>query len=395
MKSLAVVLLVLAFPIALSAQQMPDPKQISGLPLPVADVPAGTVTVRVIRGQLTNVLPGQTVELTGAGQPKTATTDDAGRAQFSGLTPGTRIKASVVVNGERIESREFELPAATGVRLLLVATDPDTEKRAQQDRQLAQQAPVNGVVVLGEQSRMVIEPGDEALNVFNILQIVNTARTPVRTAAPLVFDLPEGATGAGVLEGSAPNAVVAGGHLTVNGPFPPGNTTVQFAYSLGFGSGTMTIRQRMPVSLMQVSLIVQKIGALQMTSPQIARQRDMSAEGQNYIVAQGPAVAAGDELAITLTGLPHHPVWPRNLSLALASIVLVAGVWGAARRRPEQAVRQNTLRARREHLFGDLAALEEQRRGGRIDEGKYAARHTRLVTALEGVYAELDQEAAR
>ena len=46
MKSLAVVLLVLAFPIALSAQQMPDPKQISGLPLPVADVPAGTVTVR-------------------------------------------------------------------------------------------------------------------------------------------------------------------------------------------------------------------------------------------------------------------------------------------------------------------------------------------------------------
>ena len=84
---------------------------------------------------------------------------------------------------------------------MLVATDPNTEKKAEEDRQLAQSAPVNGVVVLGEQSRVVIEAGDEALNVFNIFQIVNTARTPVRTAAPVVFDLPPGATGAGVLEG--------------------------------------------------------------------------------------------------------------------------------------------------------------------------------------------------
>ena len=97
-----------------AAQQMPDPKQISGVPLPVADVPVGTVTVRVIRGQLTNAVPGQTVELMAAGATKTAKTDDAGRVQFAGLAPGTRIKAAVVVDGERIESREFEVPAQTG-----------------------------------------------------------------------------------------------------------------------------------------------------------------------------------------------------------------------------------------------------------------------------------------
>ena len=41
-------------PFAGQGGQMPDPKQISGMPLPVPDVQIGTVTVRVIKGQLTN-----------------------------------------------------------------------------------------------------------------------------------------------------------------------------------------------------------------------------------------------------------------------------------------------------------------------------------------------------
>ena len=69
---------------------------------------------------------------------------------------------------------------------------------------------MTGVVVLGDQSRFVLEIGDDALNVFNILQIVNTAKRPVKTTGPLVFDLPKDAVGAGLLEGSAPNAIAAG-----------------------------------------------------------------------------------------------------------------------------------------------------------------------------------------
>ena len=54
---------------------MPDPKTIAGIPLPVADVAAGTVVVRVIRGTLANNIPDQQVELTGAGAPRTVKTD--------------------------------------------------------------------------------------------------------------------------------------------------------------------------------------------------------------------------------------------------------------------------------------------------------------------------------
>jgi hypothetical protein len=391
----ATLIVVLLCAASVGAQQMPDPKKISGVPLPVADVPVGTVTVRVIRGQLSNALPGQTVELAVAGAVKSAKTDEAGRAQFAGLTPGSRVKAAVTVDGQRIESQEFDVPTGSGTRLMLVATDPETEKRAAEDKKLAASAAVPGIVVLGEQSRFVIEAGDEGLNVFNILQIVNTARTPVQPPAPLVFELPAGASGAGVLEGSAPNAVAASGRVTVNGPFQPGNTMVQFAYSLPFERDTLTIQQKLPVPLSQLSLIVQKVGDLRLSTSQLEKQKEMTAEGQSYIVGQGPALGAGDSISLTLSGLPHHAVWPRNLALTLAGLVLIGGAWGATRRSPHAAQRRNDLRVRRERLFSELTTLEEQRKSGRIEDARYSAKRGRLLTALEGVYAELDRGAAR
>src|SRR5437773_5795090 len=117
---------VLAAPLPAGAQgpQMPDARQMSGVPLPVADLAPGTVTVRVVRGAMTNAIVGQLVELTGGPSTLSAKTNDAGRAEFNGLQPGTRVKASATVNGEHLESQEFVVPASGGTRLALVATDP-------------------------------------------------------------------------------------------------------------------------------------------------------------------------------------------------------------------------------------------------------------------------------
>ena len=375
--------------------QMPDPKQMSGMPLQVTDVPVGTATARVIRGQLSNPLSGESVELTGAGAARTAKTDPSGRATFTDLPPGARVKMSVTVSGERVESQEFEVPAAGGIRVMLVATDPESERKAAEDRRLASGPPVPGSVVLGDQSRFVLEIGDDALNVFNIMTIVNTAKRPVQTAAPLVFELPKAAVGAGMLEGSTPNAVAAGNRVTVSGPFAPGTTVVQFAYSIPLGSDEITVAQKMPAQLSQVSVIAQKIGAMQISSPQLAEHRDMTADGQTYIVGQGGAVRAGDVVSLTLTGVPHRPAWPRNIALALAAVILAAGCWGAVRGR--QAVgdrdRKRRLQIERDKLFAQLASLETQRRKGTIDGDAYAARREALVSALEDLYIGLEQEA--
>jgi hypothetical protein len=367
--------------------QMPDPRQMSGVPLPMGDLPVGTVTVRVARGAVTNPLTGISVELTGAGAAKTASTDAQGRATFTGLAPGTRVKASATVGGEQLDSQEFDVPPTGGVRLALIATDPELAKRADEDRKLAASPPVDGVVVLGDQSRIVIELGDDGLNVFNILQILNTARRPVKVAAPLTFDVPAEAIGLGLLEGAPKDAIAAEHRVTVTGPFAPGTTLLQFGYTLPFAKDATSIRQTMPVPLTGLAVAVQTTGAIHLSSPQIAQQRTMAAQGQSFIVAQGPAVPAGGTITLDLTGLPHPPAWPRNLALAAAAVVLLGGVWLAAHpsRTSSQPAPRN-VDAERERLFATILDLEDKHRRGELDQRRYTEQREDLVAALTRIY---------
>ncbi len=398
---LVVALLVAPAPFAVaqpfaSGAQMPDAQKMSGVPLPMGDLPVGTVTVRVARGAVTNPLEGVSVELAGAGSPQTASTDAQGRATFSGLTPGARVKAHATVAGEALESQEFEVPSAGGIRLALIATDPEMAKKAEDDRRLAASPPIDGTVVLGEQSRIVIELGDDGLNVFNILQILNTARRPVKIPRPLTFDVPADAIGLGLLEGAPKGAIASGHRVAVDGPFAPGTTLLQFGYTLPFAGGDMSIRQTMPVELTNLAAAVQTNGAMRLSSPQIAQQRQMAANGQSYIVAQGPAVPAGGVVTLNLSGLPHAPTWPRNLTLALASAVLLWGVWAAVRR-PRVAVevpQRNALEQQRERLFSSLLALDAQHRSGEVDNERYAEVRQELMASLSRVYVELDRKAS-
>jgi hypothetical protein len=376
---------------------MPDVRQMSGVPLPVSDAAPGSVSVRVVRGALTNAVPNQPVDLIGGASPVTVKTNDAGRAEFTNLTPGTRVKAVTVVDGARLESQEFEVPRTAGIRLLLVATDP-TQKAdpggAVREPPLTQAPAQPGTVTLGGESRFVIEVGDDGMNVFNLFQVVNTRPTPVQTDA-LVFELPGAAEHVTVLQGSSPQAVAAGKRVTVTGPFAPGATNVEFAYTLDLGARETTIRQTLPAPLPQVTVLMQRVGEMHMTSPQFSGHRDMTAEGQAYILGQGPGLKAGETLTIDLTGLPAPATWPRNVALGLAVLILAGGGWLASRPRSdatEGAGRTKQLETRRERLFERLAELETQRE--RLDAERYAERRRELVGALEKIYAELDGQAA-
>jgi hypothetical protein len=196
-----------------------------------------------------------------------------------------------------------------------------------------------------------------------------------------------------MLEGSSSQATVAGRRVTVTGPFAPGPTLVQFAYGLPYSGEKLEFTQKIPVALAQVTVIAQKIGDMRISSNQLSQQREMTAEGQNYIIGQGPAVKTGESLAIDFSGLPHHAVWPRNLALALAVAILAGGTWSAARagrNGTPDSTRRGKLEARRDRLFTKLTSLEEQRREGSIDDERYADRRRELVVALERVYADMD-----
>jgi len=400
--------LVLLVPGARATAQMPDLSQMNGVPLPVSDVAVGTVTVRVIRGSLANVIAGQSVELVVGGATRTATTNQQGRAEFTELVVGTSVKARTVVDGTTLESQEFRVPASGGVRLMLVAAagagqaSPGTSPApASPPNATAGPLPsvpaTPGTVSLGDQTRFVFEKGDDALTGFYILQVVNSTAAPVAPPMPVTIDLPEGAQGATIMQGSSPQGSVAGTKVVIAGPFAPGATQVQVAFTLPYSGAQLAIEQRLPVALAALTLLVEKVGDMRLDSPQITQHRDVQAQADTYLLGQGPGISAGERLAVTISGLPHHPLWPRNLALGLAGLILAAGIWAAAR--PARAVaaedaRRQKLMVKRDKLFAELASLEARQRAGAGDAARDAARRGELVEALEQIYVELGEDLA-
>jgi hypothetical protein len=394
---LALLALLMLGLLPVTAGAQPDPRQMSGVPLPVGDVPAGTVTVRVIRGSFANPIQSQTVEIAGTIQPMRAVTNDVGRAEFKGLPSGARVKATATVAGQSLESQEFVVPATGGIRLILVAADPEAGGAPSPGRPSDPAAPAGGDVTLGDESRFVFEMGDDGLSVFYILQFVNPGTSPLRAGQPIVFTLPAAAKGATILQGSSEQASVAGREMKVAGPFAPGSTLVQVAYTMPISGPDLLIEQALPVNLAHVAVVAQKTGDMQLASPQVAEQRTMPAEGNLYIAGRGGAVRAGDVMRFRLSGMPHHSTWPRNLTLALVASILVAGAWAAVRPGAvlsRQADQRRQLEGSRDRLFDELTALETSHRDQAVDAERYTERRRELVLALERVYAALDDEAA-
>jgi hypothetical protein len=367
--------------------QMPDPKQMSGIPRPVTDLPTGHVSVRVIRGQLSNNIQGQPVEMQSGGKVVgTVKTDENGRAEFSGITPGATVRAVTTVDGERLESQEFPWPADGGIRLMLVATD----KTASAAPALP---PQPGNVVLGDQTRVIVDHTDGALQIYYILDIQNTSRAPVQPASAVVMDVPPGALSTTVLAG-APQAVARGDRVTISGPFKPGPTPVELAYRYPFSLGEVTVDQKMPLGAPNLVVLMKKIGDMSLSSPQLPNVQEREFEGDRYILAQGPAIPAGATLSLRFSGLPHHSPVPRRIALGLAILIIGTAGWAAARKptKGPNAARVKQLTGKREKIYGELVRLEQQRRTGGIDAAKYAERRPALIAQLERVYRDLDAE---
>ncbi|HSL21598.1 MAG TPA: hypothetical protein VK886_08680 [Vicinamibacterales bacterium] len=398
-------LLVLGAPSAVA--QMPDARAMSGIPLPVAEMAGGSVSVRVVRGTMSNPIAKQSVELLGDGQTKTATTDDAGRATFEGLTPGATVKLRTVVANETLESQEFRVPSQGGLRLILAAIDttagsqpaasgsPETGGKPEGAPSTPAQP---GTVTLGAQSRIHVELAEEGAEIYYMLDIVNAASGPVEPKTPFAFELPEGATGSAVLEGSSPNATAAGRKVTVRGPFPRGSTNVQVAYRLPYSGGRVEFNQAFPAALSQpVISIVKKRPEMTLHSAVFHEAREMPNEGQVLIVAHAKATPANTPLDVRIDGVPSHPAWPRVLALTLAFGILAAGAWGAAtagRRAAARAAAARQLQTRRDKLIADLAALEQRRRSGGVSPQQYERRRREIMEDLEQVYGDLDAGAA-
>jgi hypothetical protein len=383
------ILLVLAAPGAAQVA-MPDPSQIAGVPLPAPELPAGTVSVRVVRERMGNNVQGQTVTVTGGGQTKSGTTDAQGRVEFTGFAPGTSVIASATVDGETLTSQPLPVPAQGGVRVALIAGVAEAAARERATAEAAaKEPPRSGVVVIGGESRVILEFQDDTPTMFYILDIVNAARTPIDTGGPLDFAMPAGARNATLMDGSSRQATVRGDVVRVTGPFAPGTTSIQVGFSLPDIGRSYTWRQAWPAAFEQPFIAVERVGDLQLSSPQLPTVENLNADGGKiFLVASGGRLAAGDELVVSLANLPVHDMTPRWVAVGLALAILAVGLYVALSPagRPDAAA----LRQQRERLMRELVAIEERRTAGK-PKPKDTERRPAIVAELERVLAALDE----
>lgn len=385
-----ILFLLIAVP-AYAQVEMPDPSAIAGTPLPAPELPDATVTVRVVRERMGNNIADQAVTLTIGKDKRTVKTDAQGRAQFDGLTAGTTVQATTTVDGETLTSQEFAVPGKGGVRVALIAGIAAAKAAEKSAAEAAAKEPARpGIVEIGPESRIIIEFQDDNLTIFYLLEIINNARTPIDIGGPILIKLPTGAAGASMMQGSSQHASAKGDMLTITGPFPPGKTIAQMGFSLPNAGANITIRQKWPVAVDQLFVGMQKIGNMQMSSPQLTDSREMNSDGQSFIMGTGGRINAGDTMVLNLSGLPAHSNTPRNAALISVIVIFGVGAWFALSPGRARAAQDAKLNAQREKLMNDIVGLERKRRQKPLSEPD-EARLQRLTIELERVIAELDR----
>jgi hypothetical protein len=373
---------------------MPDLRQMNGMALPSQDLPDGAVSVRVVKQSIGNNVVGTTVTVTGDGISDSAPTDESGRAIFAALGPGRTAVASVTVDGETVKSQPFQVPARGGLRVILaVGLDAASAGSATPGGASAPAVPATpGTVVLGTQWRTIVDFANEKLEVFHIFEFVNAAAGPVSVPAPLEIGMPDDAEQVTLLDGSTPQARVFERRLVVAGPFASGRTLAQVAYRLPISGAQKRIALTLPVASMATNVILRRLGDTRLTAPALPQSREADAEGKKYFTGTGPGLKAGETLTLVVDGLPHHPTWPRYTALAIAGVIVAAGLWVMFGVPVDVPSRIKELEAQRTALLGRLQRLEHD---GEPASEELRGERDAVLRDLEGVYALLDAERAR
>lgn len=119
--------LLVAASAAAQPMQMPDVAQMSGTPRPDPAVPAGTLTVKVVRGEMAALAPVGTkvylVAMSSKGEVavQMREVNDEGRAEFTGLAVDglTAYYPLAALGEDRLAGQAVVLPPKVGVRMML------------------------------------------------------------------------------------------------------------------------------------------------------------------------------------------------------------------------------------------------------------------------------------
>jgi hypothetical protein len=349
--------------------EQPDPSQ-----------PPGTITVElrdaddrpVPREELTLGILVNSVAKGDSRKHLQATTDDRGRATFSGLETASNIayRVSSGYQGAAFAATPFQLQQAKAMRVVLHVYPVTRDIRE--------------ALVVAE-ATVVCEVREDRIQMEEALTVYNLGRTAWQPDG-VTMNLPEGFTAFNSQASMSDQGVDDdGGHAKLRGTFAPGRHSVEFRWQLPWsGDKDVDFSVGMPPHTAIARVMMPATGDVKLVAqgfPPSETKHDQ--QGQSFLVTErrlrpeDPKLTA---LALGIHDLPT-PGWGRSIATMLAACAMMIGIVFAFSSRP-RSPSASSRKATRASLLEELAQLEDARANGNVGPKTYERARRELIEAL-------------
>jgi hypothetical protein len=307
-----------------------------------------------------------------------ATTDERGRAQFSGLDIASNIayRVSSGYQGGSFGATPFQIPQGKAIHVVLHVYQVVRDIR---DALVVSEAAVAAEM---RDDRIQIE---EALTIYNLGK---TAWQPDDTTMALpsnetAFSAQPSMTGQGVDESS--------GTAKLHGTFPPGQSSIQFRWQLPWSSEKdVDFDVGLPPHAAIARVILAAAGDVKLSAAGFpAAEVRKNNQGQLFLVTEKqvrPDQGVLKSLSISIRDLPV-PGPGRLVATVLASFGILVGVvlatFGGRRRMDQSPARQKA------RILEELLFLEEARAANEVGPQTYERARRGLIDALANVLSRI------
>ena len=299
-----------------------------------------------------------------------ATTDDHGRAVFTGLETASNIayRVSSGFQGGAFAASPFQLEHAKSMHVVLHVY-PVTR-----DLQEA-------LIVV--ETTIAAEVREDRLQLEEVLRVYNLGRTAWQPDG-VTMALPEGFTAFNTQASMSDQGVdEVGGAARLRGTFAPGQHAVEFRWQLALsGSRELDFDVGLPPHVAIARVVMPVAADLQLSAsgfPPAEVRHD--GKGQRFLVAERrmrPEEPKLTSMSIVIAGLPT-PGPGRLVATLLAALGVAAGFAFAFSRRSEHGVAASSTRSA---LLDELGELERARVAGQVGPKTYERTRRELVDAL-------------
>ena len=400
----------------------PDPGDVlaSAKFTPAADVPAGSVKVRVRGGAGSDDGPlgGESVTIAPAKTPTdgiTTKTNDDGTVLVA-MKPQKDLIALVTINGKQLASNPFDLTKSGGNLVVeahwptegkpeamfdvqpapgqVVYAQTEVSSRSGGKPHLYRSLPVQLAPAFGTHLNLYVIPrvefefhlrsqtDDTYLIAGGQFKVMNNAWAPyLPDPDGTLVPLPRGFVSAQLQQDDqADVSVVDGKGFRVVRAIPPGGREFHGEFALPAKGGNVHWHMDLPMGTFQSELDIMQIPGMSVhLPPGVTGQMATSDQGTAFYVIPSIIIDAGHSMELSISGLPAEPAWkvwvPRIVGVLVIG-VMIGGLGFALRRARNPA--DVARRERRQKLLDELVELERS--------GKNAKRREAVLAELEKLW---------